>query len=64
LAKKEREPEHRRKESESSPFNSNHRLGDANDSNAFRQPMGDVGNIEVSIAFQSWLVKIFLKSSD
>ncbi|KAJ6955945.1 kinesin-like protein KIN-14I [Populus alba x Populus x berolinensis] len=47
LAKKEREPEHRRKESESSPFNSNHRLGDANDSNAFRQPMGDVGNIEV-----------------
>ncbi|KAG5251867.1 kinesin [Salix suchowensis] len=47
LAKKEREPEHRRKESESSPFNSNHRLRDANDSNVFRQPMGDVGNIEV-----------------
>uniref|UniRef100_A0A6N2MYX6 Kinesin motor domain-containing protein n=1 Tax=Salix viminalis TaxID=40686 RepID=A0A6N2MYX6_SALVM len=53
LAKKEREPEHRRKESESSPFNSNHRLRDANDSNVFRQPMGDVGNIEVSLAFQS-----------
>ncbi|KAJ6710541.1 P-LOOP NUCLEOSIDE TRIPHOSPHATE HYDROLASE SUPERFAMILY PROTEIN [Salix koriyanagi] len=47
LAKKEREPEHRRKESESSPFNSNHRLRDANESNVFRQPMGDVGNIEV-----------------
>ncbi|KAF9688131.1 hypothetical protein SADUNF_Sadunf02G0165300 [Salix dunnii] len=47
LARKEREPEHRRKESESSPFNSNHRLRDANDSNVFRQPMGDVGNIEV-----------------
>ncbi|KAJ6680124.1 KINESIN-LIKE PROTEIN KLP-3 [Salix purpurea] len=47
LARKERETEHRRKESESSPFNSNHRLRDAGDSNLFRQPMGDVGNIEV-----------------
>ncbi|KAG6749835.1 hypothetical protein POTOM_046905 [Populus tomentosa] len=47
LAKKERETEHRRKGSESSPSNSNHRLRDANDSNLFRQPMGDVGNIEV-----------------
>ncbi|KAJ6329089.1 hypothetical protein OIU77_010712 [Salix suchowensis] len=47
LARKERETEHRRKESESSPFNSNHRLRDAGDINLFRQPMGDVGNIEV-----------------
>ncbi|CAK7348358.1 unnamed protein product [Dovyalis caffra] len=38
LAKKEREP-----------FNSNHRLRDANDSNLFRQPMGDVGNIEIRL---------------
>ncbi|XP_015577232.1 kinesin-like protein KIN-14I isoform X2 [Ricinus communis] len=59
LARKEGEPEfaqhsasdnserYRRKENESSPFNSNQRLGDANDANSFRQPMGDVGNIEV-----------------
>ncbi|KAB5527409.1 hypothetical protein DKX38_021256 [Salix brachista] len=47
LARKERETEQRRKESESSPFNSKHRLRDAGDSNLFRQPMGDVGNIEV-----------------
>ncbi|CAN1860092.1 Kinesin-like protein KIN-14F [Linum perenne] len=35
------------KESESSPFNSNHRLGDVEESNNLRQPMNDVGNIEV-----------------
>ncbi|CAN1860084.1 Kinesin-like protein KIN-14I [Linum perenne] len=34
------------KESESSPFNSNHRLGDVEESNNLRQPMNDVGNIE------------------
>ncbi|CAN1199228.1 Kinesin-like protein KIN-14I [Linum perenne] len=35
------------KESESSPFSSNHRLGDVEESNNLRQPMNDVGNIEV-----------------
>ncbi|KAJ9171773.1 hypothetical protein P3X46_015091 [Hevea brasiliensis] len=56
LARKEGETEHiqhsvsgnseryRRKENGSS---NNQRLGDVNDSNSFRQPMGDVGNIEV-----------------
>ncbi|KAF2325128.1 hypothetical protein GH714_022927 [Hevea brasiliensis] len=59
LARKDGETEHflhsvsgnsegyRRKENELSPFNSNQRLGDVNDSNSFRQPMGDVGNMEV-----------------
>ncbi|XP_065860426.1 kinesin-like protein KIN-14I isoform X2 [Euphorbia lathyris] len=53
LSRKEGEPEQfqhslvRRKDNESSPFNSNQRLGDVNDSNSFRQAMGDVGNIEV-----------------
>ncbi|KAG8663553.1 kinesin-like protein KIN-14I isoform X2 [Manihot esculenta] len=60
LARKEGEAEHfqhsvsgnseryRRKENESSPLDSiNSRPGDVNDSNSFRQPMGDVGNIEV-----------------
>ncbi|KDP28206.1 hypothetical protein JCGZ_13977 [Jatropha curcas] len=59
LARKEAEPEHfqhsasgnperyRRKENESSPLNSSLRIGDVNDGNGFRQPMGDVGNIEV-----------------
>ncbi|KAF2304724.1 hypothetical protein GH714_037717 [Hevea brasiliensis] len=56
LTRKEGETEHiqhsvsgnseryRRKENGSS---NNQRLGDVNDSNSFRQPMGDVGNIEV-----------------
>ncbi|XP_057995101.1 kinesin-like protein KIN-14I isoform X2 [Hevea brasiliensis] len=59
LARKDGEAEHflhsvsgnsegyRRKENELSPFNSNQRLGDVNDSNSFPQPMGDVGNMEV-----------------
>ncbi|XP_050237642.1 kinesin-like protein KIN-14I isoform X2 [Mercurialis annua] len=39
---------YRRKENDSSPFSSNQRQGDvATDTNSFRQPMGDVGNIEV-----------------
>ncbi|CAN0889089.1 Kinesin-like protein KIN-14I [Linum grandiflorum] len=39
---------HKRKESELSPFNnSNQRLGDVEESNNLRQPMGDLGNIEV-----------------
>ncbi|CAN1860085.1 Kinesin-like protein KIN-14I [Linum perenne] len=47
LAKKRSNERYKPKESESSPFNSNHRLGDVEESNNLRQPMNDVGNIEV-----------------
>ncbi|WCJ22268.1 Kinesin-like protein KIN-14I [Euphorbia peplus] len=53
LSRREGEPEQfqhsstRRKENESSPFSSNQRLGDGNDSNGFRQPMSDLGSVEV-----------------
>ncbi|CAN1860083.1 Kinesin-like protein KIN-14I [Linum perenne] len=48
LAKKRSNERYKPKESESSPFNSNHRLGDVEESNNLRQPMNDVGNIEVA----------------
>ncbi|KAJ8899052.1 hypothetical protein K2173_010205 [Erythroxylum novogranatense] len=59
LAKQEAEPEclqrsasgnyerYRRKESDLSPLNPKQQFVDFNDSNGFRQPMGDVGNIAV-----------------
>lgn len=51
---------YRTKPSELSPFNSNQGVGEMlGDQNSYRQPVGDVGNIEVITYSHPDLMKIF-----